>query len=165
MAYVKVVAGVKRKTISALVYPVDPACCCRCVVVAIIVLRVVPEFGAFYKQFGAELPLSTRIIVAVSKFAGAYFSLLVLWPSSAPSRRSGRGCGSPAIACASTAGRCGARCSGRSRGSSATSQAARTLATLLGGGIPLVNAIDVSAALDPEPVHGAGAAIGGAAGA
>ena len=27
----------------------------------------------------------------------------------------------------------------------ATSQAARTLATLLGGGIPLVNAIDVSA--------------------
>ena len=34
----------------------------------------------------------------------------------------------------------------------ATSQAARTLATLLGGGIPLVNAIDVVGALDSEPV-------------
>ena len=36
-------------------------------------LKVVPEFGAFYNQFGKELPLSTRIIVSVSNFAVAYF--------------------------------------------------------------------------------------------
>ena len=40
-------------------------------------LRVVPEFGAFYDQFSEELPLSTRIIVAVSDFRAAYFVLIV----------------------------------------------------------------------------------------
>jgi len=77
VSYVKVVSGVKRKTISALVYPAI-LLLLSLGVVSIIVLRVVPEFGAFYDQFGAELPLSTRIIVAVSNFAGSYFALLLL---------------------------------------------------------------------------------------
>src|SRR5918996_1111273 len=63
VAYVKVVAGVKRKTVSALVYPLI-LLILSMVVVSIIVLRVVPEFSAFYDQFGQELPLSTRFIVA-----------------------------------------------------------------------------------------------------
>jgi type IV pilus assembly protein PilC len=61
VTYVKVISGVKRKTISALVYPAI-LLVLSCVVVAIIMLRVVPEFGAFYSQFGRDLPLSTRII-------------------------------------------------------------------------------------------------------
>src|SRR5215212_2542885 len=77
VAYVKVVSAVKRKTISALVYPAI-LLLLSCVVVAIIVLRVVPEFGAFYNQFGKELPLSTRIIVAVSEFAGTYVLLILV---------------------------------------------------------------------------------------
>jgi type II secretory pathway component PulF len=68
VAYVKVVSSVRRKTISALVYPAI-LLGLSLVVVSILVLRVVPEFGAFYQQFGQELPLSTRIIVAVSGFA------------------------------------------------------------------------------------------------
>ena len=70
VTYVKVVAGVRRKTISALVYPAillvlslrrrrRSSCCRSC-----------RQFGDFYEQFGKELPLSTRIIVAVSTFAG-----------------------------------------------------------------------------------------------
>ena len=47
VAYVKVVANVKRKTVSALVYPVI-LMLLSLAVVSIIVLRVVPEFGAFY---------------------------------------------------------------------------------------------------------------------
>src|SRR5215510_8272807 len=77
VAYVKVVSAVKRKTISALVYPCI-LLALSCVVVGIIVLRVVPEFGAFYNQFDRELPLSTRIIVSVSNFAVAYFFLVVI---------------------------------------------------------------------------------------
>jgi type IV pilus assembly protein PilC len=76
VAYVKVVSGVKRKTISALVYPAI-LLVLSCIVVAIIVLRVVPEFGAFYSQFGRDLPLSTRLIVSFSNFAGTYFFLMV----------------------------------------------------------------------------------------
>ena len=76
VTYVKVVSGVRRKTISALVYPAI-LLVLSCIVVAIIVLRVVPEFGAFYNQFDRDLPLSTRAIVALSEFAGTYFLLLL----------------------------------------------------------------------------------------
>jgi type IV pilus assembly protein PilC len=142
VAYVKVVSAVRRKTISALVYPLI-LLVLSLIVVSIIVLRVVPEFGAFYDQFHAELPLSTRVLVAVSNFAGSYFVLVVLsvalasfmfwgWLKRAGSRvRFDRWVLSiPSL--------------GAVAQKFATSQVARTLATLLGGGIPLVNAIEVA---------------------
>src|SRR5262245_21455266 len=143
VAYVKVVSAVKRKTISALVYPCI-LLCLSLVVVSIIVLRVVPEFGAFYNQAGAELPLSTRIIVAFSEFAGSYIGLMVLavaglaglfwaWLKRPGNRRTF----DRMILSIPMLGAIALKFS--------TSQAARTLATLLGGGIPLVNAIDVAA--------------------
>jgi type IV pilus assembly protein PilC len=143
VAYVKVISGVKRKTISALVYPCI-LFALSCVVVSIIVLRVVPEFGAFYNQFDRELPLSTRIIVSFSNFAVAYFFVVVFaivaivvafvaWLKRPGNRRRFDKwvLGVPML--------------GPIAQKFATSQATRTLATLLGGGIPLVNAIDVSA--------------------
>jgi type IV pilus assembly protein PilC len=143
VAYVKVVSAVKRKTISALVYPAI-LLALSCVVVAIIVLKVVPEFGAFYQQFGRDLPLSTRIIVSISEFAIAYFLVMVVgvvaaialgvaWLKRPGNRRRFDQwiLGIPQV--------------GPIARKFGTSQAARTLATLLGGGIPLVNAIDVSA--------------------
>jgi type IV pilus assembly protein PilC len=142
VAYVKVVSGVKRKTISALVYPLILLVLAS-IVVSIIVLRVVPEFGKFYEQFGRELPLSTRMIVAFSQFAGTYFVVMVLgvvaaaagfwaWLKRPGSRRRFDKWTLSVPALGSIAQKF------------ATSQAARTLATLLGGGIPLVNAIDVA---------------------
>src|ERR671912_1285133 len=77
VAYVKVVSSVRRKTVSALVYPAILVAL-SIVVVAIIVVKVVPEFGNFYNQFGKELPLSTRFIVALSGFVTSYFLLLLL---------------------------------------------------------------------------------------
>jgi type IV pilus assembly protein PilC len=143
VAYVKVISGVKRKTISALVYPAI-LLALSCVVVGIIVLRVVPEFGAFYQQFGRELPLSTRIIVSFSQFATAYFLVGVLAVA---------GLVAASVAWLKIPGNrrrfdkwiLGIPQLGSIAQRFATSQAARTLATLLGGGIPLVNAIDVSA--------------------
>jgi type IV pilus assembly protein PilC len=143
VAYVKVVSTARRKTISALVYP-TVLLVLSLVVVSIIVLRVVPQFTAFYEQFGQELPLSTRMIVAVSAVARTYLWLFVIAAIGAaiaiwgwlqqPSQRErfdrwilrlpGLG---PVARKFSTA------------------QAARTMGTLLGGGIPLVNAIDVAA--------------------
>jgi type IV pilus assembly protein PilC len=143
VSYVKVVANVKRRTVSALVYPVI-LLALSLVVVSIIMLRVVPAFGVFYSQFGQELPLSTRIIVATSSFAAAYFVPILI------------GLALIAVGIWQWLQRPGERerfdqmilrlpgIGGIAR-KFATSQAARTLATLLGGGIPLVNAIDVSA--------------------
>ncbi len=142
VSYVKVVTSVRRKTISALVYPAI-LLLLSMVVVTIIVLKVVPAFAAFYAMEQHELPLSTRALVAVSEFALGYFGLLVL-----------------AIVSLIAAGwlwltRPGNRLRvhrwslqvpmlGPVARKFATSQAARTLATLLGGGIPLVNALEVS---------------------
>jgi type IV pilus assembly protein PilC len=143
VAYVKVVEGVRRKTISALIYPAV-LLVLSLIVVAILVLRVVPQFGGYYEQFGKELPLSTRVIVAVSNYATAYFGIVVLVAIGVSAaiwlwlKRPGQReivdrwiLGLPLLG-------------GVARKFS-TSQAARTLATLLGGGIPLVNAIDVAA--------------------
>jgi type IV pilus assembly protein PilC len=143
VAYVKVVAIVRRKTVSALVYPAI-LLALSLAVVSIIVLRVVPEFGAFYAQFDRPLPLSTRMIVAVSNFARGYFLFILLAVVGAvvglwmwfrhPAQRALLDrwlLKLPGI--------------GPIARKFSTSQASRTLGTLLGGGIPLVNAIDVSA--------------------
>ncbi len=141
--YVKIVSGVRRKTISALVYPAI-LLLLSLVVVTIIVVRVVPEFGSFYNQFGHELPWSTRMIVGISNFVTTYFLLIlgsiaiaaggVWWWVKQPGQRRRLDrliLRVPAL--------------GPIAQKFSTSQAARTLATLLGGGIPLVNALEVSA--------------------
>jgi type IV pilus assembly protein PilC len=142
VAHVKVVAEVKRKTVSALVYPVILVCL-SLVVVSIIVLRVVPEFEGFYRGFGAELPVITQFIVSLSGFFRTYFALVALGLVGAvvggwywilqPGRLATLDrliLKVPAV--------------GHIAGRFATSQLARTLATLLGGGIPLTTALDVA---------------------
>jgi type IV pilus assembly protein PilC len=143
IAYVKVVATVRRKTIAALVYPTI-LLVLSLIVVSIIVLKVVPAFTAFYEQFGEDLPLSTRMIVAVSEIVRTYLWLILaggiaggfaFWAwLQQPSQRE-------------RFDRWILRVPGLGQVARkfSTSQAARTLGTLLGGGIPLVNAIDVAA--------------------
>jgi len=143
VAYQKLISGVRRRTISALVYPVI-LLAVSLVVVAIIVLRVVPEFAGFYAGFGATLPLGTRLIVWLSAVARQYFLLGLL------------------VAAAVGGGGWAWFWSGDRRALQdrwllrvpgvgpiawkfATSQMARTLATLLSGGMPLVVGLDVAA--------------------
>jgi type IV pilus assembly protein PilC len=144
VSYVKIVSAVRRKTVSALVYPAI-LLMLSLIVVSIIVVWVVPQFGDFYSQLGGkELPLSTQAIVAISHFVTSYFLLI--------------GAG---VAAAVAAGWWWMKQPGQKRlihrqilkvpklgpvaQKFSTSQGARTLATLLGGGIPLVNALEVTA--------------------
>jgi type IV pilus assembly protein PilC len=142
VAYVKIVGTVRRRTLSALVYPAILTALAL-VVVGIIVLRVVPAFSEFYQTFDAELPLITRVIVAVSTFARNNVFVLLLGVVVVAAglamwrRRPGQRArfdhvilGMPGV--------------GPTVRKFAASQAARTLATLLGGGIPLVNAIEIA---------------------
>jgi type IV pilus assembly protein PilC len=142
VSYVKVVSTVRRKTISALVYPAILVAL-SIAVVGIIVVKVVPEFGTFYNQFGKELPASTRFIVALSSFVTTYFWLLLL---------AAIGLGAAAWAWLKQPGQrrrldrvlLRVPMVGPIAQKFSTSQGARTLATLLGGGIPLVNALEVT---------------------
>lgn len=140
--YTKVLATIKRKTISAMVYPAI-LIALAIVLVAIIVLRVVPAFSDFYTSFGSELPLVTRIIVGISAFVRDKLLLILL--------AIGLGAGGVMLWLRQPGQ--GARFDqallrvpmvGEVARKFATSQMARTLATLLGGGLPLVNALDIA---------------------
>ena len=141
--YSKIIANVRRKTLSALIYPAI-LISLSLVLVLIIVLKVVPAFTDFYASFGAELPLLTRIIVRLSSILREHFLLISI-----------------AVAATVAAFSIWLRQPGQKArfdylilrvpllgdvaGKFATSQMARTLATLLGGGLPLVNALDIAA--------------------
>jgi type IV pilus assembly protein PilC len=141
--YSKIIATVKRKTVSALIYPII-LISLAFILVGIIVLRVVPAFTDFYASFGSELPLITRIIVSISTVLRQQIVFVIIGVAAAVSafmfwlRRPGQKARldhlilrMPVV--------------GEIAGKFATSQMARTLATLLGGGLPLVNALDISA--------------------
>jgi type IV pilus assembly protein PilC len=142
VSYVKVIAGVRRRTVSALIYPAV-LLALSLAVVSIIVVKVVPEFSSFYEQFGRDLPLVTLAIVAVSDGIRAHWPIVLVLAAAAALgvnawlRRRGQRerfdrliLRLPGI--------------GPTARKFATSQLARTLATLLGGGIPLVNAIEIA---------------------
>ena len=65
--HMKVLASVRSHVVSALIYPVVLVLLAAAVV-GLIVFKVVPEFASFYQQFGhgADLPLSTQIVVKIS---------------------------------------------------------------------------------------------------
>lgn len=141
--YTKIIATVKRKTISALIYPAILVTLAL-VLVGIIVLSVVPAFSEFYGSFGANLPLVTRIIVGISDLIRGQFLLLMIGVVAAVMlfiawlRQPGEQARLDRwILRVPLLGEIAAKF--------ATSQMARTLATLLGGGLPLVNALDIAA--------------------
>ena len=140
--YTKIIATVKRKTISALVYPAILVTLALALV-SIIVLKVVPAFSDFYASFGSELPLVTRVIVAISDALREHWLLILI------------GIGGAVVAFVGWLRQPGQQARfdrlilgipmlGEIARKFATSQMARTLATLLGGGLPLVNAIDIA---------------------
>jgi len=140
--YTKILSTVKRKTVSALVYPAILVALAL-TLVAIIVLNVVPAFTDFYATFDEELPALTQVIVGVSNLARDRFVLLVV----------GTVVGAMAfwywIRLPGQKARfdhlvLGVPLLGEVARKFATSQMARTLATLLGGGLPLVNSLEIT---------------------
>ena len=142
VAYEKIIGTVKRRTISALIYPAI-LMVMMTGLIGIIVLRVVPAFSSFYANFGRDLPLSTQIIVGVSDFLVTNLWLILI------------GLAAVIVSAVGWVKQPGQRVrldamlmrlpwAGETVRKFATSQFARTLATLLGGGLPLVNGLEVA---------------------
>ena len=143
--HIKVMLAVRSSVISALIYPAVLVCL-SVAVVGMIVFKVVPEFGTFYAQYGdgAQLPMSTRFVVSVSNnlINSAGVILLVvaglvvtgtLWYK-APGQKKRLHASMLRLPFFGPLAR-----------KLATAQVSRTLATLLSGGIPLVNSLDIAA--------------------
>jgi type IV pilus assembly protein PilC len=142
VAYEKVIGAVRKRTIAALIYPAILVTM-MIVLIGIIVVKVVPAFSQFYSNFDKQLPLSTRVVVAVSNTVVGNLTLLVVtlaavilggwWWVKQPGQRARIDRLLLEIPWA-----------GNTLRKFATAQLARTLATLLGGGIPLVNALEIA---------------------
>jgi type IV pilus assembly protein PilC len=135
--------ALKKKAVSASIYPAV-LLFVMLVLIMVLLVYVIPNFKNFFEGLGAELPLPTRILMAVATairsnlmwiaggLAAAVFGLVSWW------RRPGS---------LLTLDRILLRLPyfGSLVRMYATSQLARTLSTLLGGGLPLLSAIEVAA--------------------
>src|SRR3954469_18653882 len=61
---------------SAMIYPVA-VISIACIVVAVILWKVIPVFAALFKGLGAELPLPTVIVIALSNFIADFWWLII----------------------------------------------------------------------------------------
>jgi len=136
--------ALKKKAISASVYPAVLLFMMSALIVVMLVY-VIPNFKGFFEGMGAELPLPTRILMAVADAVRAN----LLWIVS--------GLALLVVLGGSWWRRPGSRLVidrfllrlpyfGKLVRMYATSQLMRTLSTLLAGGLPLLNAIEVAAA-------------------
>lgn len=62
---------------SAMIYPVA-VISIACIVVAIILWKVIPVFAALFESLGAELPMPTRIVIALSNFIADFWWLILI---------------------------------------------------------------------------------------
>jgi type IV pilus assembly protein PilC len=136
--------ALKKKAVSASVYPLVLLTMMVGLVV-LLVVWVIPQFQGFYEGLGAELPAPTRVLLSVSAAVRANLLWIVLGLGMAGLglvywlRREGSGV---------TIDRALLRVPyfGGLMRMYATSQLMRTLSTLLAGGLPHLNALEVAAA-------------------
>lgn len=74
--YIEKAVKLRRAVRSAMIYP-TAVITIAALVVAIILWKVIPTFAALFAGLGAELPLPTRIVIAVSNFLGRYFLIMI----------------------------------------------------------------------------------------
>jgi len=141
VAYEKLIGAARRRTISALIYPAI-LMAMMTILVGVIVVLVIPKFSDFYANFDRPLPLLTRVIVGFSNaLVGNIWIIVpvsvglviaaVFW-SRQPSQRALLDKWILLVPWA-----------GETARKFFTAQLARMLSTLLSGGIPLVNAIEI----------------------
>jgi type IV pilus assembly protein PilC len=76
-SYIEKNVKLQRAVKSALVYPIGVLTVAAGVII-LLLWKVVPIFGTLFAGLGVDLPLPTKIVIAMSHFVGSYFGLLIL---------------------------------------------------------------------------------------
>jgi type IV pilus assembly protein PilC len=76
-SYIEKNVKLQRAVKSAMVYPIGVLSIAGGVIV-LLLWKVVPIFATLFAGLGAELPLPTRIVIAMSNFVGSIFGLLIV---------------------------------------------------------------------------------------
>ena len=75
--YIEKAVKLSQQVKAALIYPVA-VIVIACIVVAVILLKVIPTFAALFTSLGAELPFPTRVVIAASNFLARYFIFFII---------------------------------------------------------------------------------------
>src|SRR5439155_4108104 len=75
--YIEKNVKLQRAVKSALVYPVG-VLSVAAGVITLLLWKVVPIFATLFAGLGVDLPLPTKIVIAMSNFVGSIFGLLIL---------------------------------------------------------------------------------------
>lgn len=139
--YTKTILAVKRKVVAALVYPLI-LMVMALGLVSLLLVYVLPKFESFFKEFGADLPFITKALLGISAFLRHEWWLLLLvigggafvfagWRRT-PAGQRGLERLTYAIPIVGSLAR-----------KFVVTRYARTLSTLVAGGIPLVTCLEV----------------------
>jgi type IV pilus assembly protein PilC len=141
--YLRLSQGLRKKAISAAVYPAV-LLVLMVGLIAVLVIVVIPQFKAFFEDLGGELPAPTRILLAFSDFVShnLFFIAIGLAAAAAGTVTWYRRENSKVIVDGLLLK---VPLIGTMIRMYATSQLARTLSTLLAGGLPLLSALTVAA--------------------
>jgi type IV pilus assembly protein PilC len=142
LRYQKLVLDARRRVVSALVYPAVLVCLSITMIIVMAVF-VVPRFRVFFDNLDVELPLITRIVLAVSSFANNNWPIILVailgtvFSFRAWNRTDGGGLAVDRF-------RLRLPFLGPVLHRFALAEYCRSLATLLTGGIPLVPAFEIA---------------------
>ncbi len=136
--------GLKSKIRKAMVYPLA-VICVALAVSGILLVKVVPQFQQIFAGFGAELPAATLFVIGISEFAQAWWLPLLLAAAALPAgilaaRRA------PAAKEAMDRAMLRLPIAGGIARKSAVARCARTMATTISAGVPLIEALNSVAA-------------------
>lgn len=141
--YFEKMIKLKRKIISAMIYP-SLVIAVAILVVAIIMIFVIPTFAKLFAEMGLDLPLPTKITIAMSNFMAKsgifmFLGLIVFFVSVKIVRRTekGRKITDNILLKIPVLGAILLKAS--------LSRFSRTLGTLLGSGVPILNSMEISA--------------------
>lgn len=142
LSYQKILASVKRRVVSALVYP-TVLVGLSIGLITILMTYVIPKFKEFFAGFGTELPLLTQVVIAAATFMKSNILIIAAgvvalgwtmsrWRRTDSGQRTLHGLllRLPVV--------------GRILHHFALSQFTRSLATLVGSGTPLVPALEIA---------------------
>jgi type IV pilus assembly protein PilC len=140
--YQRLVESVRRKIIGALTYPAVLVALASGLVI-ILMTYVIPSFSQFYIQFETELPLPTRAVIGLAQFISTNLlwiiaGLIAFWYAFRVWRTS------PSGRLITDRWKLKLPLLGRLTHLFALSQFSRSLAILLGGGTPMVPALQTS---------------------
>ena len=143
IAFAKNLLSVKKKVVSALVYPII-LISLMLILMTAVVFFILPKFQSFLTELGTELPLPTKILLGIADFAIGYWQYIVvatvaLFVGLSMWRQTETG----KLALDQVSLRI--PLVGGIMNEYAQNRFTRTLATLLAGGIPLVNSLETAA--------------------